>query len=524
MSDKLSATSLNWANKHIKIFGDTDIFPIPFEFEAIRHCWDEIVVRLRNYELDKYMVRPAKRLQVPKPTGGYRMGIQLDPLDAIVYSAIVYELAEQVENQRVSKDIACSYRIVLDEKRGQLFEPISDNWRNFYRISKEISALPTYKYVVIADISDFYNQISHHRLENALEKAGIHEERAKNIENFLAQISAKHHSRGIPVGPSGSIILAEACLDDVDKYLMSKDYVYTRYVDDFRIFCSTRRQAITALHDFSEYLYFAHRLTLQSEKTKVLPVEAFISSELEDPEWLEDQRKTDRINELMRQMAQSKPYPNFSEEDTEEELSKEEMRELVKETISELLDIAVKSHPLPLGLARYLLRRATKLDTSLIYNKVLDSLEILSPVFRDVMLYLIKTSNARNIEIAGKYFAELITQSDIGFLPYIQLWVIEALYQEPKFVTQKTAFQLAQSTQNVLGFRPSALIAKTYGRLEWVRQHKEDWNSQNPSDKRAIIWAASALSKDEARHWLSSLAASEDILDASIAKATLAKL
>ncbi|MCM3342009.1 hypothetical protein M3650_26135 [Paenibacillus sp. MER TA 81-3] len=37
---RLKERSYSWALKHIEKYGDTDIFPLPFEFEAIRTYWD----------------------------------------------------------------------------------------------------------------------------------------------------------------------------------------------------------------------------------------------------------------------------------------------------------------------------------------------------------------------------------------------------------------------------------------------------------------------------------------------------
>ena len=45
---KLRNDSLEWALKHIENYGDTDIFPVPFEYEAIRYLWDKNTRELPN--------------------------------------------------------------------------------------------------------------------------------------------------------------------------------------------------------------------------------------------------------------------------------------------------------------------------------------------------------------------------------------------------------------------------------------------------------------------------------------------
>ena len=53
-----------------------------------------------------------------------------------------------------------------------------------------------------------------------------------------------------------------------------------------------------ALHDLSEYLYTAHRLSLQSGKTRILTRESFELEELTDPETQEREAKEARIQEI----------------------------------------------------------------------------------------------------------------------------------------------------------------------------------------------------------------------------------
>lgn len=55
----ISETSLDWALKHIEKYGDTDIFPMPFEYSVIRHQWDKgLREYLQNQDILKWTVRP----------------------------------------------------------------------------------------------------------------------------------------------------------------------------------------------------------------------------------------------------------------------------------------------------------------------------------------------------------------------------------------------------------------------------------------------------------------------------------
>lgn len=65
------------------------------------------------------------------------------------------------------------------------------------------------------------------------------------------------------------------------------------------------------------------------------------------------------------------------------------------------------------------------------------------------------------------------------------------------------------------------MLAKALNQTDWVRERKENWQAATPWDRRAIIWAGTALSPDERNYWLKRVQGSQDILDAAIAEATL---
>ena len=183
--DHLSTESIDWAITHIRRFGDTDIFPIPFEYEAIKHSWSNLKKKISEINIATYEGRPFRRMLIPKQNDNFRVAIQLDPVDTIVYTALAYEAAEAVEAFRIPIDrkVACSYRVEISAS-GDFFRK-NNGWDDFHSKSQELANSDVYKVVLTADIADFYNQLGHHRVRNALELAGVDKDRAKNIENLL---------------------------------------------------------------------------------------------------------------------------------------------------------------------------------------------------------------------------------------------------------------------------------------------------------------------------------------------------
>lgn len=519
-SHLVSADSLNWALAHVNRYGENDIFPLAFEYGAYKAVWPEVLQILSKEDLATYEVGSALKLLVPKSKWGFRVATQMDPFDCLLYTAMVHEFAPLIEGFRVSpeKKVACAYRLDIDAA-GQFFQKHS-GWPDFHTTSDILSRLKSCKHVLCADVSDFYNQTSHHRIQNALCSANVPEERANDIELFLGNLNSRHHSRGLPVGPSASVLLAEACLADVDTFLIRKGYQHTRYVDDFRIFCGTREQALSALHDLTEYLFTTHRLSLQGNKTKIFAKDDFRKTELVDPQGMEVQSKQEKIQELLNEIDYS-PYNGFDPADFEVDDSTE--AELLRDTIRELFVQLVKNRSLNTGLARYLLRRATGLRTRVILDVVLENLEFLLPVLRDVINYVAQTFDKTRPEQVGEPLIALLTKSDHRRFPFIHYWVLDAFCQAPALCHPNKAIQLAESADAQIRDRMCALIARRYALTDWVRARKETWLNSTPFGQRAIIWAAPVLPRDERTHWLKAVAHYPVQSIALIAKAVLSK-
>ncbi len=212
--------------------------------------------------------------------------------------------------------------------------------------SQELAGSRKYRHVLLADIADFYNQVALHRIEGVLESAAVPTQRAKNVERFLMELNG-NQSRGLPVGPLASTLLAEACLNDVDMFLLGKGCPHVRYVDDFRIFCRSRREAITIQHDLTEYLLTSHRLSLESSKTRVMGMRKFRTSKLQDPAQEEKKAKVAKLRELIEQFRVVTGYSVGADDLSPQDRSSSSAKESGR-----LVDECVNAKPLHLGLAR----------------------------------------------------------------------------------------------------------------------------------------------------------------------------
>src|SRR4051794_25984847 len=193
---KLKEASLNWALRHVRKEGDTDLFPQPFEFEVIRKYWSKVAADLEKIDIGQHSWKGPRRLMVPKSEFGFRAVCQLDPLDSILFAAIVKEIGARIERRRSpsSDQSVFSYRF-SPAADGRLYAATT-GWEQFWRTSEQHCM--THSHVLVTDVSDFYNQIYHHTIENELDECGVAKHYWFALKNLLANVT-EGVSRGVPI-------------------------------------------------------------------------------------------------------------------------------------------------------------------------------------------------------------------------------------------------------------------------------------------------------------------------------------
>ena len=138
---------------------------------------------------------------------------------------------------------------------------------SFHQRTSQIAKKQKVKFIVSCDISNFYDRLNLHRLENSLLSFGCDKNKVKTI-NELLFFWSNRDSYGLPVGSNGSRILAEASLVGVDNYLNKIGVDFIRFVDDYRLFAHDSTTAHYWLTLLIERLW-AEGLTINKSKTKI---------------------------------------------------------------------------------------------------------------------------------------------------------------------------------------------------------------------------------------------------------------
>jgi hypothetical protein len=498
---KLPRSAYDWALRHLITEGDTDLFPAQFEIAAIKFMWASLRAQFADMDLSSYAWRGGRRFVVPKSILSFRIATQLDPLDSLMFAALIWKFGPALEASRVpvAENRVFSFRLAPSEN-GRLYAG-TPTWRDFWKTSLEKAESRSTGYVIIADIADFYNQVYHHVLERQLTAANLPHDVSKVIKKFVQTLTDKV-SRGVPVGPHTSHILGECALDAMDRSLLSHGYDFCRYVDDIHLFVCDEESAMGALYELAQILDNQQRLMLQNEKTRIMTTAEF--SDLAES-MLTDRPSNEREKEILALIDRESggdPYRYLSLEELEES----ELKLLSSDVLEELVSIYVESEKIEYPRLSWLLRRLTQLGAPGAVDVILSRLDDFSPILGPVARYIMSAvpNLTRSKEALGEKVVHALAMTVIKKNPYLQTVLLDILATLPE-LDHADAITARYADSNPIIRREIIRVAGSNRRGAWLREHKGDFRTMDPWMRRAFIHAAPALPQEEARFWLESV-------------------
>jgi hypothetical protein len=421
------------------------MLPLPFEYSAIQHVWTQIKSYLSGQDVLNWKVRAHRTLLAPKGRYAFRIITQLDPLDFLVFAALIREIAKDVEAIRVpiSRNVLFSYRI-SPLKNGQLFDPLI-GYDQFLARSEELIKNKEITHVALADIADFYPRIYHHRLQNALSSATSLSQHVVAIMKLLSGWNGTE-TFGIPVGNAPSRVLAEVTIAEVDDALLSCGINFIRYNDDYRIFTSSHAEAYRALAFLAEVLYRNRGLTLQPQKTDVLPVEDFRKKYLSSLEEKEIDSLYGKFQELINDLGLSNPYQKIDYSD----LSTEQQEMIDSLNLSGLLREELGKPDIDFGIVKFVLRRMGQLGDASLVDEVFDNLDTLYPAYSDIIQYFSNLRNLRTEQYSniGKQVLNLLEASLVSELEYHRVWALDLFTHTTQWDNEDRFFKLLSTARD----------------------------------------------------------------------------
>ena len=514
---KLTDEALDFAKAHIDHFYDSDFFPKPTVYDVIFSDWDTIKSALKKLDVGQLPPEQPRALPAPKKLGGYRVVHQLEPLDAIKYTALVRMVAEHVEKNRpaATLGVAYSYRIAPDSNGG--FFTKGNGYPEFLQRCKALSS--THAYVLSADIADFYNSIYTHRLNNNISFGDPSKEKiAKDIEVLITKLNAQA-SRGIPIGPAASIVVAEAVMFDIDQYIMGEGFPHCRYVDDIRVFSDDKAQLEKLEEKLSFYAYQTHRLHLSTAKTRIETVAEF-TTRIEPPQTAERRELLDICgvvceygDTFTEADLDSLEKKYLSDNDGKPastsawairffemlEKSRDREKQLVRTHVLEAVwDEGLRGDHLDLGLVRHALRQGRRFKTPVLFGRVINQFERMGPVLADAFLYLNGVATDDLLKVESDDVAALLSSPLANRSRLATHWLHWFCSCHAVLLGHPAISAHLRKEASVEHQARAAIVSKD---LAWVRAKKTDMSSLGTWDRYAVLEAAKIMPKDEREAW-----------------------
>lgn len=506
----LTDIELDNARDAINHHGFSTMLPQPPEWDIVNANWETVRASLEKTDLDTYEPYKLTKVFAPKNRANIRVVHHLHPQDLIIYTALVMIAKNDIEQNRVSKKSKRVYSYRVDQKNPKVLYEIKNSHENYRQQLEQKSDAPNAKYVAIADIADFYPRIYQHRLENVIETIAT-SQRVRDVARVLVRKLIANlmgrNSYGIPVGPYASRVLAEALLIDVDSTLQSNGGNFVRWVDDYTIFCSTEYEAQSVLFRLGEWLYTNHGLTLQTAKTKILPIVRFRQEVL----LKHDGALTDRdyaVN-LLRDFRFGYEDAADDEEPTEQEvqtilefLHGIDLEAMLETSLSDttLVDYEAVVYVLTK------IPRIPGMDEGLkrqVLDLVIDNAELLYPAAEQIAKYVLSfddLSVRERSRIAKKLLKPLKSKRNPP-PPYYAMWVLYIFSSSSDWNHAEEIFKLYVESSSEIIKRLAALVVFTSGTRAHALAIKDDYNNASPLLRMAILYASKKLGVDERKHW-----------------------
>ncbi len=514
----LDPAAIERAVQNVAHWGDTDVFPLPFENHVMHDVPDKVSELLSGIDQDfdnRIASSVVDSYSTLAPVGyvGFRWATQIDPTWNAYLLALVLSLAEQIERTRISEadEKVFSYRYRPSPADG-LFS--QESWKQFQEKTRSLAE--DGGFVVAADISDFYSRIYHHRLENALRDLDSAGGITRQIMKILGKLS-NNTSYGLPVGGPAARILSELVLNRVDKLLLTERATnnFCRYADDYRFFVPDMESAYSAIGFLSEKLLRNEGLSLQKTKTRIMTSAEYLST-LDPPEAVRGSAAR-----FLGLHLHYDPYSATADEDYEN--LKNQIEEF---DILALLRAEMDKGRIHTALTRRLVSSLGYLDPTPRRQaalSLLENLETLVPVTPQVMVSLRGTMD----KIDDFEFSEQISLrlremiSDSHFISKIDLnlaYMIRVLSGYKSVENEQLLISLFRASH---GFAsgPAPIIQRdivlTLARWRtsyWLSDLKNHIPNAHPWVKRAFLVASYTLG-DEGKHWRQANTPLADTLD-----------
>lgn len=488
----LSIEALDWSLRHHRRYGDTDLFPRAFEFEVIEARWSEFRKKLAAFDLTTHEWRAGRSLLFMKDQVSFRRATQFDPVDSILFGALIWTIAPDIEARRPprEKNSVFSYRFEASST-GQLFAPGKAKnafWTHTVEACKDMRA-----WLLTTDITDFYNQIRHSTLKAELD-ATVTDEQSKALMSALAAVQGNDEV-GIPVGPHSAHLLAELVLAPFDEHMLDLDPKFLRFVDDVHVACKSEDEAREVLYEIADYMHRNLQLSLSRHKTQVLngqQLRAYARTALGLTESLVGDKLRGEVERIVEEHTSGPDDEDVDffvlDDKTRESLSAENITEILDELLDGDVQIQLKKY----------LRGLTHLRAPGAVDWVVDNLPAMLPALPQAIEYL--HSAMPSYEGSPFHVLDVLIKSlelpIVEKSEHMQTLLLAICVQCSRYVEFKKISPL-YSKMLPAAQREIVLLAGKLGSRPWLKKLAATAETADPWLLRALVEASKCLIETE---------------------------
>ena len=214
----------------------------------------------QGLERGYYCLLPVKRVEIPKHNGGVRLlGIP------------------SVNDRVIPQAITQCLQPIIDPNFSEHSYGFRPNRSAHHAVKAVQSGIKQgYSYAVDIDLSKFFDNVDHDLLMHRVSKWVDDKRVLALIGKYLragVSINGKTEATpcGVPQGGPLSPLLANIMLDDLDRYLESRNYRFARYADDFVISVQSFAEGERIKAEVIVFLETL-KLPINTEKSQVVSV------------------------------------------------------------------------------------------------------------------------------------------------------------------------------------------------------------------------------------------------------------